>query len=765
MGTGSFDYSPDSSSLTDDATPIGVYRYAPTDDESPYTYMPNVWCNQIQIREGSHPPTAQFSYVLDDSGTTNENYPSQFEQLWPINSPVSDYKVQAGDRIVILETDPEGNYRVLWDGFAQLPQTDLGPGEQSVTFAGVGTAVRMWDSVIGGRIQRDASTPRTPDSDDLNTSVATDLPTRFNPADPSSYAGRANKTPDNTDNTLDDDSGNMYPLFMEPNVPPDPSGTPANQTLQPAYWGMGETCRYLFATANTQTDANGDLWVDNPDFAVLDLLLGNREPNAQTYDPSDSSTYQDQTLLIRDLDVTNKPLGDVLESLLDPAGFRYRFVTEGQSSGEAGVGQPIVETPYTHLEVYRFDAAGPTTPKTIQIQPSHTPMDPTQNNVSSFSAVNDFHGVANQWEIETEPVSYEVSILLAPAFLAYASDAMAANRKQYLLSNLDNATGPIRNTYRLYVVDETGLDGHANQDSQEWIQGTPFDFTDLFPPADDWTSVPSADVDAPPPVSSFVQRYRPAKPKLFSKDSTGKPYRAQLSFSRDYQNASPPCLWDGSGTWQNIQGGWHLLKDKLGIYVDIEDPEAWDVGKPGPSEAVVEASGVLKSITSLGNPNYANKQFYLRLTCVIESDHCLDVTATKRVASPYPYAITRRIDTKNIFKKEVISSYSVFNTSGQNTISRDDSQSALAYANQLRAAHEFPPISATVTIPWFSKSYQVGDRISYIDGRNVSLQVNAASEQGEEPSYPFIVGVTWEFGREQRTVLQLSDRRSEPRLK
>ncbi len=58
---------------------------------------------------------------------------------------------------------------------------------------------------------------------------------------------------------------------------------------------------------------------------------------------------------------------------------------------------------------------------------------------------------------------------------------------------------------------------------------------------------------------------------------------------------------------------------------------------------------------------------------------------------------------------------------------------------------------------------QIGDRISQINGRDISLLVNSGIEQGEAPSYPFVVGLTWDFqGDGQSTTLQLTDRRLEP---
>lgn len=70
-----------------------------------------------------------------------------------------------------------------------------------------------------------------------------------------------------------------------------------------------------------------------------------------------------------------------------------------------------------------------------------------------------------------------------------------------------------------------------------------------------------------------------------------------------------------------------------------------------------------------------------------------------------------------------------------------------------------------MTIPQLIGYLSVGDRVDEIDGRDVSLIVNAGAEQGEALSFPFVVAVTWDFrGEKQSTTVQLSDRRQEPRL-
>ena len=134
-----------------------------------------------------------------------------------------------------------------------------------------------------------------------------------------------------------------------------------------------------------------------------------------------------------------------------------------------------------------------------------------------------------------------------------------------------------------------------------------------------------------------------------------------------------------------------------------------------------------------------------------------------------PFTVIRRIDAHDHFYYDVVDGSSPFSASpgppgpSGATVVRDDSDAATAHACQLRSAHEFPPLTASVEIPFLVGYINVGDRISQINGRTVSLLTNAALEQGEAAAYPFVVAVTWDFqGNKQTTTIQLSDRRSEP---
>jgi hypothetical protein len=773
---GSFDYNPDGDDapLTDLATPIIACRY---DSSQPsgqrYTYLPNVWVQQWQKKEGNKPPAAQFSYVLHDtdfdgSGDDPEDsdefpdYPAQFEETWPIASAPNNYKVVAGDELVILAIDPEGNYRVKWHGFAKVPQTDLEGNSQEVTFTGASVHERLWDDVIKGRTQRNADQPSTPGdpTDPTTFPVLVDLPTRFNADD------HPNCTPDDTDETYTDENGNVfqYPVFLDPTLTVssiDPTTGATVYKPVATRWTLGKLCRYLLGIYN-----QAQTYVDNPDFSVLDLLLHNRspKPGVEIMDPTDPDTYVSEPIVVRDYDGTNKPFMDCMIELLEMEGFRLRLVTEGMpSTGDEFTFAPVViEEPYDYLEIYRFDADGPTDPKECWLPVTRSPIDVDECNVNSFHAVNDFHSLANQWTVETRLNRYEISVVLAPGFEPSTADATATGMRKFLKASLDDAAIGIRQQYRYYVADELG-EGHWDFTSAAMVEDA-FDFSPVFPPLSDPGSTP---------VPTYVKRHRPGLRTLFSKDLAGKVREAELSLSRDYAGEYP-AIWDGTGTWQTIDGGYTLLRDRLGIDITVEDVNAWGIGRPSPLSVGIlqEPTGTLQGIVSIANPNPAvqrQKLFFLRLTCVIESDQCIDATAYVRLASPYRFTVERRVDAKDFFIRNVIDGSSAFFTAsggiaGTPLYETDDTKRATTHAEQMRAAHEFPPLAASINIPWLSEIYDVGDRLRIMSGRDVDFQVNAGTEQGEAPSYPFVVAVTHlNAAKGQSTICQLSDRRMEPR--
>jgi hypothetical protein len=241
--------------------------------------------------------------------------------------------------------------------------------------------------------------------------------------------------------------------------------------------------------------------------------------------------------------------------------------------------------------------------------------------------------------------------------------------------------------------------------------------------------------------------------------------KATLAVSFDY-NGPSPGVWDGTGTWRPIKGEWSLLKDRLGIHLDCQDPNAFHVGSTGP-ETGRKASQSIRGVEWLaGNPQI---KFTLRLTTVIEGDQRAQAIAPKRPASPTRFTIIQNIDAKDRYKVELISMWSEFSTKpggqgtgqGEDTFGRKDTLDAINDAWTRQAAQEIPHLAGTMRIDRLTLAYRIGDRIQRIEGRDVDLQTNAGGGGREAPTYAEVVGINTSLGARQSTTLLLSDQRAD----
>ncbi len=159
----------------------------------------------------------------------------------------------------------------------------------------------------------------------------------------------------------------------------------------------------------------------------------------------------------------------------------------------------------------------------------------------------------------------------------------------------------------------------------------------------------------------------------------------------------------------------------------------------------------------------------LRLTTVIEEDVMMGISVPKRIASPTRFTRRRTADARDHFQSNTVAKDSVYwsadgGTGDDNYVIRDDTKAAKTHAYQLRSSTEFPATAGSVTLPFITGYYEVGDRIRAIRGRDVSLRTNVGVDQGEAPVYPWVVSVGWNFeGGRQTTTLQLSDARAQQR--
>lgn len=738
----SFDLDPPPPTYTADPVAVRVYAYDPdaAGDEGDgegsdaassrrYRHLPNVRCVGVAEREGAEPTTAQFAYLLDDTLAFTDGWPNDFAGLWALeNKGGAKHRVKPGDRLVVLAELPDRarSIRLLFDGFAATPTADVSEGGQSVGFSAIGVEVRCWDDVVGGRLQRDASDPTA------DAASPTGLPARFNPD------GKGNATPKDHDYT---GMGPEFPVFLEIVKGADDPAIP---------WTLSMAVRYLIGSGNSE-----ESYVENPDFGLLDDLLDNKQPfDDGLYDPYREPTYKRSPITLGDYDATNRPWPEVVSELLGYYGFGMRFVREWEA-----------DEPVHRLELYRRDQEGPTAPKEIRLpKPSRRATDLAAIDAAAFHAAHDFRELANEIVIETAPNRYEISVVLMPEFPIDPGDAASTQAYRFLAANLASIAGGDRKKYRVWSADECG-EGHWDRATNAWLEDAPLDLRKIFP---DVRRRGRATADA-----GYVRRYRPGRPTLISKDAAGRPRKAQLAFSRDYAGAAP-ALWDGTGHWQAIAGSWKLLPDRLGIEVTAEDPRAWSIGEYT-GDHKQEDGKALDALGSIANPSpdhMSKKWFYLRLTVVIDGDFGLDATAVRRDASPSPFRIARRVEARDHYRREAVAESSPYfgdafdddytNDEAGNVYVRDDMEKAEAKAAQIRASREFPPIAASLKIPRLDFTLAIGDRISKIDGRDVSLLLNAKGEAGEAPSYPFVVGRTLDLsGDEYTTTIQLSDRRME----
>lgn len=733
---GSFDLNSGNSSLGGFATPIGVYYYDPDQEDQPFALLPNLVPVRIDFREGPEPPVASFRYLLDDSLALNLGWPSRFDQLWPIDAQ-GPYVAQQDDRLVVAGLNPDGSTFFLFDGFAQVPQVDLDPSGERVSFTAVSVAARAWDDVIHTRVQRDADTP---DDTSGNSDFEIHAECRFNPADqsPDALGGILPNSTNNPFYTVSpDEPNNKYPVFLDPLLlEREAQEGLAGLTGWLSLWFVSDALLYLLVQPNPADDFV--TWPDSK--TITDLLMTLAPPQGSTiFNPNTAVTAD---CVIRDYNATGKTLPEAMADLLIYAGFLLTWEIGTDANG----------LPETSLRFYRRDGAATGSPKPVYLDvPGNSLANGSINNVTEIHLARDVNHIVNAWRTETRPKQIEVTVVLAPLFQPTAADSQSTNRLQFQEANLTNATATVRRKYRWYGADECG-DFYWNMANDE--EGKELiDFSPIFPN----NSIG---------IKTYVVRYRPGTDTVIAQDSNGRPLRATLEVY------SQPGIYSGdpyiqtqqsidNSKWLTIKRGWRLLDDRLGIEITASDPEEWATGNPKMPK--------IAAITQCANPSSTMLPFILRLTTTVYADVRIKAEAKKRPSSPTVFTRWRSVDAHDHFQYCAVSPGSINfpnvpGTADPDTgfkIVRDDTDSATAHAEQLRSAFEMPPTAGTLRLPGIITTYSVGDRIDQIYGRNVSLQTNVGGNQSEASVYPWIVGVSWSMDGEQYTTLQLSDRRSD----
>jgi hypothetical protein len=701
--------------------------------------MPSIQCLNISEHEGVRPSVARFRYAFGDN---NPYSPQRIEEALSTLSNVPG-AILPGDTLYVLAYRPDGTPEVLFHGEPVGFEATLSPDGEDAPILAVGVSRRLSDTPIGGPVLRSTATPLG--INDAENIEATGLVAVFNPH------GAGNCTADSVDYFYQPlgvtDHDRQYPVFIDVNAAEevdDPNN--AGQKIKArTKWTLANAARLLCWRYNGDEEL-----VTNPKGRDLDDLLVTLELDptntlATAVDPNDPTTYVTKPIVVPNTPITGRDWLPQLHALIADRGFASMLRPEFSGSpGDVGGIR-------TRLDIYRVQTGEV---KDLLLQPEGSVLDLTLSNINVLDVTRDVSDAPNEIRVIGAPVRWQADFVLAPGYPSDPADSSSGTSSASPFDSnaiAEDSTRANIDKYRLYVFDEDGS-GHYAYGSDAKVTGSPTSLDRIFGAPDPQTGVPT-----------YATRTRPAKDGfLISKDGEGRRIRVQLEYSTDYTGPSP-ALWDATadgtdkGTWLPIDGGYTILKDRLGIRVSIDNPNKWTVNSSNGKPVVLK--GVEAQADPVAPPVGQTSRFYLRLTAVIEADTAVEGLAERRPNAALPQTITRTVDARDRFAKEILAAASDFNPQAvgpdADSVQRDDTAAALAEAIALRDATDAGVLDGSCTVPRITTFYKVGDRLRSIDGRNLGFRTDGG--KSTDPAIlPTIVGRSFDF-MNQSTSLQISD--------
>lgn len=675
--------------------------------------LDNVDVAFVEQELGPDPGRARVRYVL---GNGDPAAPQTWEEC--LSDAVTKAKtIRADDRIVITATRPDGVEEPYFDGKARGFRGAVDGDREHVAVDLTGIAVELWDNPVQTVMWRSG-----PDPTDPATDVAIEAAGHFNPR------GARNCIPDGTgDETLywHDPGGqadHKYPVFIDED---NARLLAIDDKLKTIAWDYARAARYLLFKENADEE-----YVTNPDGAEIDDVLVARIPKGLDFDPLLESTFDRQEIPVADKPIGGKGMPDALAEIIAGKGFEIRLET-----GPAQGGYAI--QPETTLEILlpQAQVANP-----LWLQPRGSTLDLALSEINAFHVGRDLNQVANEWLVEGELEEWECAILLDAGYPTVVGDQSIGYDRS--LANFDT----VRDKYRLLVADESG-EGHYH-----------FASAAKLTTALNLDSVLGApDMVGGKAVPRYAHRRRPPLQDLVYQPDPKRPVKARLDVALATDcTLTPPLVWGsnltGKGaTWQPIPHGWELLKDRLGVWINVKNPNAWHVGTGS-----VIPSGVIKMVEmsqfATGNP-----KLVFRLTVAFRGDLRCSGLATRQLGTVIRSNVRRVVDAHDRYKMRMIAPYSPNNTSKDPIAARDDSDLALAEATATQLVTQAGAlVGEPVAIPRFTLFHRLGSRVSQIQGRGLTFKTNNSDTAA--PTYPVVIRRRLEFGPDsQRTILTFSD--------
>lgn len=182
--------------------------------------------------------------------------------------------------------------------------------------------------------------------------------------------------------------------------------------------------------------------------------------------------------------------------------------------------------------------------------------------------------------------------------------------------------------------------------------------------------------------------------------------------------------FDSGVNWQQQPSGIKVLEDRVGIYLDCENPTE------------IAPAGVDPGVQNLW---YAliDGTLRVRVSGVIESDERLIGRAAPQPCSTAGFQVTTTL-VRRPKGYQLVSRQHTENALIQVTTApdeRDDSQAIAAFAEALRESSSGRGVRAVPAIPWVETAYGLGDRITEIRGRQIRLALGSQSA----PRWPAVL--------------------------
>lgn len=184
-------------------------------------------------------------------------------------------------------------------------------------------------------------------------------------------------------------------------------------------------------------------------------------------------------------------------------------------------------------------------------------------------------------------------------------------------------------------------------------------------------------------------------------------------------------------TWKKVKWSWSNLNLECGIYFESFPQELWDALQDDPATA------------------------RLRVTATITGDTKRYATAVRDESSPNADDVTLRLNLGNKFHDRALHSSSIFIGDSATADIVDDTINLQAYVETVRGLEDSAELSVSAALEGIDHpEYQIGNLITKVNGRNLSLIRNNATA-GVADRYIQVMGLIYIPQNPQKTELLL----------